>query len=51
HAFASHNNLLRLLFNRQQADQGHNFFGSLPFCELSKMLLAHPDASMNDLQK
>jgi len=51
HALASHNDLLRLLFDGQRTDQGSNFFSGLPFCELSKTLLARPDAGMNDLQK
>jgi len=47
----SRNDLLRLLFDGQQVDQGSNFFSGLPFCKLSKTLLARPDTGMNDLQK
>ena len=51
HALASDNDLLRLFLDWQRTDQSSNFFSSLPFRELSKTLLTHPDTSVNDLQK
>ena len=51
HTLASDNDLLRLFLDWQRTDQSGNFFSGLPFCKLSKTLLTHPDASVNDLQK
>lgn len=50
HALAGHYHLLRLFFDWQRADQGCNFFGSLPLGELAQTLLTGPNARVNDLQ-
>jgi hypothetical protein len=49
--FAGHDHLLRLFFDWQRADQGSDFFGSLPLGELAQTLLTGPNARVNDLQK
>lgn len=50
-AFACHNQLFGLFFNRQRSDQCSDFFGSLPCGQLAKTLLTSPDTRVNDLQE
>ena len=51
HALAGDDDLLGLLFDGQGANQGGNFFGGLPLCQLSETLLPRPYARVNDLEE
>jgi len=51
HAFPGHDDLLGLFFYRKRSHQGSYFFGSLPFCKLTKTLLSSPDTGVNYLQE
>jgi hypothetical protein len=51
HAFPSHDDLLRLFFDRQRPNERCHFLRSLPLRELTETLLAGPNAGMDDLQE
>ena len=51
HAFPGHNDLLRLLFDREASDQSCYFFCALPLRKLAQSFLAGPDALVNYLQE
>ena len=51
HALPRDDDLLGLLFDGQGANQGGDFFGGLPLCQLSETLLPRPYARVNDLEE
>ena len=48
---ARHDELLRLLLDRQGPDERRHLFGRLPLGELAETLLARPDAGVDDLEE
>lgn len=51
HALTRHDDLLWLFLHGQRTDQSGNFFGRLPFRQLTQTLLSGPHACVNDLQE
>ena len=51
HTFSRHDDLFRLLFDRERANQGRDFFCCLPLGQLRETFLPSPHARVNDLQK
>jgi hypothetical protein len=51
HALAGHDDLLRLLFDRQRPNERGDFFGGLPLGELTETLLTRPDRRVDDLEE
>ena len=51
HAFACHNDLLRLLFNRQAPNQSCHFFSCLPLGKLAQAFLSCPDTRVDDFEE
>ena len=51
HSFPCHDDLLRLVFNRQAPDESCDLLRSLPLGELPESLLAGPNAGVDDLEE
>ena len=51
HAFACHNDLLRLLLDRQTANQSCHFLSCLPLGELAEAFLSSPDTRVDDFEE
>ena len=51
HRLSRHNNLTRLLFDWQRANERSDLLGGFPLCKLTETLLARPYARVNDFQE
>lgn len=51
HAFACHNNLLRLLLDRQTANQSCHFLSCFPLGKLAQAFLPSPYTRVDDFEE
>ena len=51
HALSGDDDLLRLFFDWERANQRSDFFGGLPLRELTETLLTRPNARVDDLEE